>query len=186
MPPPTAEELSRGVLRVADTVGTLMEFWGFKRPMGRLWALLYLAPEPLGAADIGAQLSMSAGAVSMTLAELSKWGVVRRAWKPGKRRDFFEAETNIWKMVSRVLRDREQQLVRDSAEAFKEAEAVMARAVKAAPRAEAARLEFARKRIAMLAGLARLGETLLSGIITSGRIDTRALRQFPGDGDADE
>ena len=32
---------------VADAVGALMEFWGFKRVMGRVWTLLYLRGEPL-------------------------------------------------------------------------------------------------------------------------------------------
>ena len=49
----------------------------------------------LSAAELAESLSMSAGAVSMTLAELQRWGVVRRVWKPGERREFFEAETDF-------------------------------------------------------------------------------------------
>src|SRR5262245_19676767 len=94
-------------LDVADTVGRLMEFWGFKRPMGRIWALLYLAPEPLGAAEIGDELRMSSGAVSMALSELVKWGAVKKTWRPGERRDYYEAETSIGRLVQRVLRERE-------------------------------------------------------------------------------
>ena len=33
-------------------VGRLIEFWGFKRNMGRVWAVLYLSPEPLTAQDL--------------------------------------------------------------------------------------------------------------------------------------
>ena len=51
---------------VADAVGGLMEFWGFKRNMGRMWTVLYLAPDPLSAADLCERLSLSTGAVSMT------------------------------------------------------------------------------------------------------------------------
>jgi DNA-binding transcriptional regulator GbsR (MarR family) len=32
--------VSQPELEVADSVGRLMEFWGFKRPMGRIWTLL--------------------------------------------------------------------------------------------------------------------------------------------------
>lgn len=35
-------DIEAAQLRVADAIGVLMEFWGFKRPMGRLWTLLYL------------------------------------------------------------------------------------------------------------------------------------------------
>ena len=61
---------------------------------------------------------MSAGAVSTTLGELAKWGTIHKAWRPGERRDYFEAETSIWKMVTRVFRERELTLVRDTAETF--------------------------------------------------------------------
>src|SRR5262245_33589812 len=117
-------------LRVADTVGALMEFWGFKRAMGRVWTLIYLAPDPLGAADIAERLQMSAGAVSMALAELQKWGTIRKAWRPGERRDFYEAETSIWKMITRVLRERELGLVRDTSEALAAAEEALAAAAR--------------------------------------------------------
>ena len=42
----------------------------------------------------------------MLLAELGQWGVIKKAWVPGERRDFYEAETSIWKMMSRMLRER--------------------------------------------------------------------------------
>ena len=48
---------------VADAVGALMEFWGFKRIMGRVWTLLYLRDEPLSMADLCEQLEISTGAV---------------------------------------------------------------------------------------------------------------------------
>ena len=33
-------------LAIADTLGRLMEFWGFKRHVGRIWGVLYLSPRP--------------------------------------------------------------------------------------------------------------------------------------------
>src|SRR2546430_12042718 len=92
---------------VADAVGALMEFWGFKRLMGRVWTLLYLRGDALSAADLCEQLSISSGAASMALAELEHWAVVRRIRRPGDRRAYFEAGTDGWEMISRVLRERE-------------------------------------------------------------------------------
>ena len=37
---------------VTETVGRLIEFWGFKRNLGRVWALLYLSEEPLPTRDL--------------------------------------------------------------------------------------------------------------------------------------
>ena len=106
---------------VSDSIARLMELWGFKRNMGRAWTVLYLAGEPLTAKQLRARLQLSSGAVSMTLNELGRWGVVRKMWVQGDRRDFFEAEANIWKMVSRVMREREQSEIGQAIEAFEEA-----------------------------------------------------------------
>lgn len=154
-------------LEVADTVGRLMEFWGFKRPMGRMWTLLYLSPEPLGAAEIGSELKMSAGAVSMALGELVKWGAVKKSWRPGERRDFYEAETSVGKLVQRVLRERELTLVREFAEALGRAEAELPE--KKAD--EAAGLDFKRERLSHLRALSQLGEGLLRALVSGQSID---------------
>ena len=122
------ESVSRAELEVADTVGRLMHFWGFKRRMGRLWTLLYLSPEPLGAAELSERMKMSAGSVSMTLADLLKWGAIKKTWRPGDRRDYYECETSIWKLLRRVLRERELTLVRDVRETLETAEATLAQA----------------------------------------------------------
>src|SRR5688572_6044548 len=88
--PVNGPDQDEAVLRAADAVGGLMEFWGFKRNMGRMWCVLYLSDRPLAAADLGQILQLSTGAVSMTLAELTKWGVVKKSWVPGERRDYYE------------------------------------------------------------------------------------------------
>ena len=43
----TQSQLAPSEAAVSDVVGRLIEFWGFKRNMGRIWAVLYLSPEPL-------------------------------------------------------------------------------------------------------------------------------------------
>ena len=162
-------------LRVADTIGTLMEFWGFKRAMGRTWALLYTSPRAMPAAEIGEALQMSAGAVSMTLAELGKWGVVRRSWVPGDRRDFFEAETSVWKLVSRVVRERELALVREAKESFDAADRVLAGASQGAPAEERRRRAFERERIAKLRTLAEAGEKIVSALVSGEEVSATPL-----------
>ena len=56
-----------------------MAFWGFKHNMGRIWATLYLSERPLTARELKEGLGISVGSVSMTLAELERWGVVHVA-----------------------------------------------------------------------------------------------------------
>src|SRR5258708_10599080 len=166
------------VLReVADTVGALMEFWGFKRVMGRVWSMLYLRGEPLGAADLCDALEISSGAASMALAELEHWAVVRRSRKPGDRREYFEAEIDMWKMISRVFRERELRQIEHALEIFDRAREQLARG--GAP-GEQARLSQISERIGRLADLARLGRALLVAIVQQGKADLAPLMRFAG------
>ena len=160
---------------VADAVGALMEFWGFKRVMGRLWTLLYLQDDALTAAELCEQLAISTGAASMTLTELEHWGVVRRSRKAGDRREYFEAETDIWRMVSRVLRERELVQVERALDIFEKARALLAQKV---PPGEHARVEMVSERIGRLADLARLGRGLLTAIVSQGKVDLAPLVRF--------
>lgn len=120
-----SESLHAAQLLIADAVGEVIEHWGFRKALGRVWAILYLAGEPLPAAVLAKRLSMSAGSVSMSLTELQEWAVVRRVWRPGERRDFFEAETDFWKMVSKVVSERERFLVRGVRERLEQASGLL-------------------------------------------------------------
>jgi len=152
------------ILKVADAVGALIEAWGFKRNMGRMWAVLYLDEHPLTAAELGEKLGLSTGSVSMLLTELVQWGAVKKTWVVGERREHYEAETSIWKMVSRVIRDRELNWVRTASEQFEEA------------RGEIAQDAFAAQRIAGLAQLAEVGGRLLQAILEGESVDSLPLK----------
>jgi DNA-binding transcriptional regulator GbsR (MarR family) len=167
---PAPADLTQPELNAADNIGRLMEFWGFKRPMGRMWTLLFLSDQPLGAAELGERLKMSAGAVSMALGELVKWGAVKKTWRPGERRDFYEAETEIWKLVRRVLRERELTMVREAGEA-------LSSAVAALPGSDATET-FKRGRLEQLLRLAVIGEQLLSALVAGQAVDPAPLREL--------
>ena len=179
--PPTpvrsAENVSQPELEVADSVGRLMEFWGFKRPMGRIWTLLYLSPEPLGASEIGESLRMSAGAVSMAVGELVKWGAVKKSWRPGERRDFYEAETSIGKLVQRVLRERELTLVKGFGDALDAAQRELGVEHGKKPSA----LAWKRERLAELRRLSKLGEALLSALAAGKTVDPTPILKLYGE-----
>jgi HTH-type transcriptional regulator, glycine betaine synthesis regulator len=170
---------------VVEAVGRLIEFWGFKRALGRVWSLLYLSPQPLSAAEISDLLAMSAGAVSMALNELQLWGVVTRAHKPGDRKEYFIAEDDIWKMVTRVLSDRELREVENAYDTFSRAEQSIkdqAQDVKhhKASQQHSADLEFRRARVAHLRKVAASGKTLLQGLILTSKLDASPLRMLGG------
>jgi len=173
----TREEERELVHEVADAVGGLMEFWGFKRVMGRLWSVLYLSGEPLTAAELCERLAISSGAASMALSDLERWGVVRRSRKPGDRREYFEAETDVWKMVSRVLRERELLQIEHALEIFERARERLQRAI---PPGEQARIGRMVERIGRLGDLARVGRGLLTAMVQQHKVDLSPLVRFAG------
>jgi DNA-binding transcriptional regulator GbsR (MarR family) len=164
---------------VSDVVGRLIEFWGFKRNMGRVWTVLYLSPEPLSADDLRAALGVSTGAVSMTLSELARWGVVRKVWIQGERRDFYAAEVQLWKMISRVFNEREKSEIVAAIEAFETAmrEVDQLRRTTSDP-AVRARAELQYERIGHLLELSRLGKRLLDGLVATAKVDAEPLMRF--------
>jgi DNA-binding transcriptional regulator GbsR (MarR family) len=166
-------------IAVADTIGRLMQFWGFKRPMGRLWTLLYLSPNPLSASTIGEMLQMSTGSVSMALSELEKWGAVTRTWIPGHRRDFFAAESDIWKLVQRVMRERELSLVRDFGSSLNQAENELSSLQPEANEDLAKALIYKRDRLHRLTKLSQAGEILLKALVAGDAIDPTLLVKTP-------
>jgi len=170
------EQERRLLHEVADAVGALMEFWGFKRVMGRVWALLYLRGDALSASDLCEQLSISSGAASMALSELEHWAVIRRIRKAGDRREYFEAETDIWKMISRVLRERELVQIERALEVF---ERVREKLRSLAVPGERSRLEDIAERLGKLVDLARVGRALLVAMVQQGRVDLGPLMRFP-------
>ena len=170
--------LSPAEAAVSDNVGRLMEFWGFKRNMGRLWAVLYLSPDPLSAEDLRQSLSLSSGAVSMTLSELSRWGVVRKVWVQGERKDFYAAEVQLWRMISRVFSERERAEIIAAIEAYQEALAQVD-ATRQSPDAKTrAKAELQRERIGHLLELAKLGGRLLDALLSTAKLDAEPLVRF--------
>jgi DNA-binding transcriptional regulator GbsR (MarR family) len=163
---------------LSDAVGRLMEFWGFKRHMGRLWTVLYLSDEPLGATELRDKLQLSAGSVSMALNELLRWGVVKKIWVHGQRRDHFVAESNLWKMVSRVFRERELVEVFEAIAAMESALSSLDEKLASKDAAVRERASTQRARIERLLDLARLGRRLLEGLLETARLDAIPLTRF--------
>ncbi len=102
-----AEKLEQWEAVAVDAVGNVIEFWGFKRNQGRVWALLYLRDTALTAAEIEADLELSKGGVSMLLRDLERWGVILRVRTPGDASWRYRAETDLLKMARRVIEERE-------------------------------------------------------------------------------
>lgn len=172
----TEESIWESERLLSDAVGRLIEFWGFKRNLGRIWGLLYLHGAPLTSVQLQTKLQMSSGAVSMTVQELVRWGVVKKTWLPGERRDYYEAEIQFWKMISRVFRERERVEVEDAIDAMEEAlDYAQRKAAGTKNEDERAKARHQVARINQLLDLARLGLQFIDMLVEKGRVDATPL-----------
>lgn len=170
---------AQATLLVADAIGEVMGFWNFKPSMGRVWTILYLSPEPLSADEIGRRTELSSGSVSMTLQELLMWRVVRKAWMRGTRRRFYEAETDILALVTRVFRERELRLIDTTIERIERALALLQQTE------TTTRIAFLRTRLETLLRLSRTGRALVDQFAGGGLLDLRSLRDVLRKSNAD-
>jgi len=85
--------------------------WGVSRTMSGIHALLMVSPDPLDTDQIMAALDISRGSAHGNLKELAEWGLVRRRRLPGSRKDHYEAEKDVWRVVQLIARQRQRKEV---------------------------------------------------------------------------
>lgn len=165
---------ARAIGLAAETMGELISFWGFKASMGRIWTLLYLSQGPLPADAIAELTGLSAGAVSMALSELGQWGLVHRAAKLDDRKRHYAADTDVWGIVRRIVRERELRLVGRAVERFGEAIEVLEAARREHPDDE--ELLFMLARLRGLHDLARIGYRMVERFAEVGKLSLLPIR----------
>jgi DNA-binding transcriptional regulator GbsR (MarR family) len=91
--------------------GDMGNQWGVNRSVAQIQALLYLSDRPLTAEDIADQLGLARSNVSNSLRELIIWKLVRRVPVLGDRRDHYEAEADLWQILTRIAQGRKEREV---------------------------------------------------------------------------
>ncbi len=91
--------------------GEMSGYWGISRTMAEIHALLFVSTEPLCTDDIMEKLHISRGNTSMNLRALVDWGLIERVHKLGQRREYFQADTDVWRMFETIMRERRRREV---------------------------------------------------------------------------
>ena len=94
--------------RFIEAMSSIAQFWGFPRAMGAIYGAIYLAPAPLSLDEIVELTNVTKGAVSTHVRALGRMQMVRRRVQLGDRKDYYEAETDLWAVVRNVLAQRRQ------------------------------------------------------------------------------
>ena len=126
---PGADHLERGILKVCDSVGDFIEYWGFKANYGRVWTLMALRNAPMSQSEIARRLGVSRSLISGVMTDLEEWGLAKTTSTARNAR--WVAVIDVWPTITDVLRGREWSILegaRHSLEsAIEEAELAQAR-----------------------------------------------------------
>src|SRR3954471_12525137 len=100
--------------------GVIGNAWGINRTMAQIHALLITAPAALSTDEIMEELKVSRGNAHKNLRDLVSWGLIRSVVRKGERKEYFEAEKNVWKMFCIILRERRRRELRPAQAALRE------------------------------------------------------------------
>ena len=99
--------------------GALGVSWGINRTMAQIHALLLVSPDPLSTDQVMEELQISRGNAHTNLRELVDWGLIRGLMRRGERKELFEAEKDVWKIVRIVARERRRREIEPALEVLK-------------------------------------------------------------------
>ncbi len=100
------EKLTEAQDRFVASWGQMAGAWGISRTMAEAHALLYITGKPMNTDEIMDRLQISRGNASMSIRALLDWGIISRTHKRGDRKEYFEADQDIWSMFRSIVRER--------------------------------------------------------------------------------
>jgi len=108
-----------------ESIGKLAESIGVNPFIAQLYAVLYLNDKPLSLDDLVERLKASKGNISLNIRELEKWGAVKSIWVKGSRKDYYEADPDIKKLVVNKLKSGVQKRIEQVSDMIEEFKALI-------------------------------------------------------------
>lgn len=157
--PPELEDL-------ANEIGDIICYWGFKKIHGRLWTHIYLSEEPLDAGQLMQRLRVSKALISLSINDLLRQEVIVEAAKSARGTQTYIANPNVLDVIQNVLRRRERKMLARTEASFKLLSGI-----------NPADLEGARihpTRISSLSNMIEQAQTALNGLLDLKAVDFQA------------
>ena len=145
-----------------EGLSQISRFWGFPKGMGAIFAVLYISPIPLSLDEIVQQTGLTKGAISTEVRTLARMGLVHRSSKLADRKDYYEAESDFYKSIRSILKERQNSefdnAIRSVQETLKELES-------GSVSGDEAEVQFVRERIKALQEFFNAIDTLSNAVI---------------------
>jgi DNA-binding transcriptional regulator GbsR (MarR family) len=146
---------SEAVEKFIHSWGEMGSKWGINKTMAQVHALLMASEQPISTDDVMERLRISRGNANTNLRALIDWGIVRRVFVKGERKEYFQSEKDVWSMFCRIARERKKRELEPAIDALAECVNMTRGDKKAA---------HFKNRLTELLDLMRLGDSLLGNL----------------------
>jgi len=104
---------------LANSVGSFIEYWGFKAIDGRVWSLIFLSEEPISTPEIVSTLGVSKGLVSIAINELIEYELIIPKNKVKHGAQTYIANENVVNAIQSILKNRELKKIKETEHCLK-------------------------------------------------------------------
>jgi DNA-binding transcriptional regulator GbsR (MarR family) len=142
-----------------DRIGAFIEYWGFRKVEGQIWALIYLSSRPLSGQEIAERLGFSKGMVSISIHKLIEFNVIKEVDRGAGRTIYYDSVEDLESTIVNVLKQRERKMMKEMK--------TLAQSLKSEASQNTLSEELSAPRVRSLSKLIDRGDQLLSLIVTS-------------------
>ncbi len=164
-----SERNLKAILDLAQCIGEIIEYWGFKRTHGEVWALIFLSMKPVDANFLVNTLGVSKATISSTLTTLTDYGVIELMDKTRPSTQKYVSHPNILHAIFNVLKKREVPMITNMNK--------MVKKVRSISREELYILDINPEKLQQLEQMINSGELLLKSIVTLTKFNFGVLRK---------
>ena len=157
-----------------DGMGQLADYWGYNKVVGWIYGLLYLQDGSLSLETIAGELQVSKGNISINIREAERLGMVKKVWKKGDRKDYYEAEPNLWQIIRRITRERQKKEFDFAMETVSIGLAGFERV-----EGDSKQVRFARKRLNQMSAFLKSANVIINGLLSLETLRGAAVQACP-------
>ncbi len=108
-----------------ELAGGATQSFGVGRVIGQIFAHLYLSSEAQSLDALTEALGISKGSASMSVRQLEQWGALKKVWKKGDRKDYYEATEDWGKFMRKAMLDSIAQHMERTEEVLKQTQSLL-------------------------------------------------------------
>ncbi len=144
---------------------------------GQIYALLFLSREPMSLDEIMSVLKLSKGNISVNIRMLEGFGLVRKVWVKGTRKDYYEAARDYPRKFLRDFFDRVRNGIDDSLRVITRCKSEFEEATKKCDEAEREDAEFMVSQLFLLDAFYQAASRIFDDFYKGRSVNTDLLRR---------